>query len=321
VRATSSAHREDARNQDAHHHDDARRGVLAGLTAYLVWGLLTIYWKRLRHLQAFDLIGWRIISSSVIMATILTVRGRWRHLLPVLRDRRLLGRVAISAVLLTINWSSYVWTVVHGRLMETALGYFMAPLGTMLIGVVVFGERLRAAQRVAVALAIAAIVVLTVSYGAVPWLALFLAISWSLYGWTKKSVPLTALESMSAETLLLLVPAVILVAALSGRSDSVHASTATSQIVLVAVSGFATVIPLMMFAFAASRVPLTALGPMQYIIPSINFLLGWLIYDEDLPVSRVVGFTLVWIGLAILTVDSLRRARRSLPADPLIAAT
>lgn len=302
-------------------HDEAREGAIAGVTAYLLWGGLTVYWKLLKQFEAFDLIGWRIISSTVALATVLTVRRHWTNLRAVLRNRRLLGRVALAAVLLTVNWTSYVYAVVHGRVIETALGYFMAPLGTILVGVLVFGERLRTSQRIAVVLAVASIVVLTVSYGAVPWLAIAIAVSWSLYGWMKKQVPLTPLESMSAETFLLVIPAIVVVGILSSHADSVPSSATAGQVVLVALSGLATVVPLMLFAYAASRLPMTVLGPIQYCVPTINFLLGWLVYDESLPVSRVIGFALVWVGLVVITVDTIRRSRRSVAADPVALAS
>ncbi len=289
-------------------HDDLRSGVIAGASAYLLWGLLTLYWKLLKHFNAFDLIGWRIVSASIAMAALLTCTRRWAHLRPLLSDHRLVGRVALAAALLTVNWTSYVWAVVHGHIIETALGYFMAPLGTILIGVAVFGEHLRAAQRFAVFMAVAAIAVLTVSYGRVPWLSIAIAVSWSLYGWMKKQVPLTPLESMSAESLLLLGPAIVVIIVLSGSATSVISSATTGTAVLVALSGLATVVPLMLFAWAAPRVPLTVLGPMQYMVPTINFLLGWLVYDEALPVSRVVGFAFVWVGLVVVTADTMHRA-------------
>lgn len=290
--------------------DERRRGVIAGLSAYLIWGALTVYWKLLRHFDAIELIGWRVISAAVVMASVLTVGRSWSRLRPVVHDRRLLGRVVIAALLLTSNWTGYVWAIVHGHVIETALGYFMAPLGTMLVGVVVFGEHLRTSQRVAVVLASVAIVVLTFSYGSVPWLALVIAVSWSMYGWMKKQVPLSPLESMSAETLVLLIPAILTVSLLSGHANSVLHTGTNGQLALVALTGVATIVPLTLFAFAASRVPLTVLGPMQYSVPTINFLLGWLLYGEALPLSRLIGFSLVWAGLAIVTVDTLRRARR-----------
>ena len=289
---------------------ELRSGVVAGLAVYLIWGLLTLYWKLLTDFDPIELIGWRVLSSALIMAAILTVTRRWRHLRVLLADRALLVRVAGAAVLLTVNWTSYVWAVVHDQVIQTALGYFMAPLGTILIGVVVFEEQLRVAQRIAVALAVIALVILTVSFGKVPWLALAIAISWSVYGWMKKRVPLTPLESMSAESLLLVVPAVVVVAVMSTAPDSVASSASAGEMVLVVLTGVATAVPLMMFAWAAQRVPLTLLGPMQYSVPTINFLLGWLLYDEAMPADRLAGFALVWIGLVLVTVDTLRRSRR-----------
>jgi chloramphenicol-sensitive protein RarD len=289
--------------------DRLQRGVIAGIVTYIVWGLLTVFWKQLHGFDAFELIGWRIVMSAVVMAVVLTATRRWTHLGPVLRSRALLGRVTVAALLLTVNWTSYVYAVVHDHVIETALGYFMAPLGTMAVGVVVLHERLRTAQRVAIVFALAAVVVLTFSYGRVPWLALAIAVSWTCYGYMKRQVPLTPVESMAAESFVLLVPAAVLVAVLAGRSASIPSSASGGELALVTLTGLVTVLPLMGFAYAAQRVPLTVLGPMQYSVPSINFLLGWLAYHEALPVSRVVGFALVWVGLGVLTVDSLRRAR------------
>ena len=289
-------------------HD--RGGLLAGFSAYLVWGGLTAYWKLLEGFDAFELVGWRIIGAAAIMAAVLTGTGRWRHLRPVLRDRALLGRVVAAALLLTCNWTSYVWAVVHGRVIETALGYFLAPLGTIAVGVIVFHERLRRAQIGAIVLATAAVVVLAASYGNVPWVALLIASTWSCYGWLKKQVPLSPLESMSAESFVLLVPAIVTVTVLAGATGSIPSSASGAEWFLVACTGVATVVPLMLFAWAAPRVPLTVLGPMQYLVPSINFVLGWLVYHEVMPAERLIGFALVWVGLAMMAADSAR-VRRS----------
>ncbi len=292
--------------------DDARlrSGLIAGLSAYLVWGALTIYWKLLSDFDAFELVGWRVMSAAVIMAAVLSVTRRWSHLRPLLTDRRLLGRVALAAALLTCNWTAYVYAVVHGHVIETALGYFMAPLGTITVGVLVFHEHLSSLQRIAVGLGVASVLVLTFSYGQVPWVAMILATTWSLYGWLKKQVPLTPLESMAAESFVVLLPAVVVAIALAGASDSIPTSASVGELALVLLTGVATVVPLMLFAWAAHRVPLTVLGPMQYLVPTINFLLGWLAYDEELPLWRVIGFALVWVGLVLVTVDTVRRSRR-----------
>ena len=298
-------------NPSAAEHDARRRGLIAGLIAYLVWGLLTLYWKHLHRFDAFELVGWRIISAALVMAGVLTVTRGWSRLRPVLDDKRLLGRVALAALLLTTNWTTYVWAVVHGRVIETALGYFIAPLGTMAIGVVAFGETLRRAQKVAIGLAVGALTILTISYGQVPVVAILLAVSWSLYGGLKKRVPLTAVESMSAESFIVLVPAIVAVIARAGGASSVSASASAGEWVLVAFTGVATVVPLMLFAYAAQRAPLTMLGPMQYLIPSINFLLGWLVFHEQLTATRLAGFALVWVGLVLITIDTVRIERSS----------
>lgn len=286
-----------------------RRGILAGVTAFTAWGLLTLYWKQLVAFDPFELVGWRIVSASAIMLVVVSVTRRWSRLRSVVRDRALLLRVLFAALLLAVNWTTYVWAVVNGHVLDTALGYFLGPLGTIAIGVLAFGEPLRRLQRIAVALATAAVVVLTVGYGRFPAVAVALATSWMLYGVLKKQVPLSPVESMAAEAFVLVVPAIIVVTALAGRPDSVPSSASALDGLLVAVTGVATVIPLMLFAYAALRVPLTLIGPMQYLIPTINFLIGWLVYHEEMVTLRWVGFLLVWVALVLITVDTVRTQR------------
>lgn len=307
-------------------NDEVRTGALVGFAAYVLWGLLTIYWKELHHFDAFELIGYRVLGSAVLLIAFLAVTGRLGPLLAALRNRHLLWRVALAAVLLTGNWTSYVWAVTHDNVVETSLGYFLAPLGTMLIGVVVLHERMRPAQRAAAALVGIAVVVLTIGYGRLPFIALIIAFSWTFYGLLKRQVPLAAIESLAGETLVLLVPAVALVAWGAGRAEGVPNSATAWQVTLVALAGLVTAVPLVMFAYAARRVPFTVLGPMQYVVPITNFVLGWLVYHEHLNATTIVGFALVWVALGITTADTLRYARRSLPAreaaladDPLVA--
>ena len=290
---------------------ELRRGIGLAVAAYLLWGFLTIYWKALSDFPAVELIGWRLLMAVAVLAVVLAITGRLGVLRRVARDRRLRRRVALAAVLLVTNWTAYVYAVVADHVIETALGYFMAPLGTMLIGVLVLGERLRSAQRLAVAFAITAVVVLTVSYGRLPVVALLLASTWSVYGLLKKQVPLHPYESLAAETTVLLVPALGVVMWGVAQAESVVRTASTWQWLLVIGSGAITVLPLLLFAGAAQRVPLSVLGPIQYLVPSINFLLGWLAYGEDLPVSRFVGFALVWAGLVVLAVDSVQRRQRT----------
>ncbi|MGZ4767137.1 MAG: EamA family transporter RarD [Ilumatobacteraceae bacterium] len=286
-----------------------QQGVVAGVSAYLVWGALTLYWRHLHSFDAIELIGWRVICSAVLMAAVLSITHRWQHLRPLLHDRRLLGSVMLCALFLAVNWTTYVWAVVHDHVIETALGYFLSPLGTMALGVLVLHERLSRVQQLVFVLAVIAVGVLTFSYGRVPWLALLIASTWVVYGYLKKHVPLTPVESMAAESFIVLVPAVVVVLALAGRASSIPNTASTAQFVLVLCSGLATIVPLTLFAFAAQRVPLTVIAPLNYINPTINFCLGWLLFHESLPPSRVAGFALVWVGLAIATIDAARRSR------------
>lgn len=298
--------------------DQQQRGVVAGVAAYLVWGALTLYWRNLHAFDAIELIGWRVICSAVLMVAVLTLTRRWQHLRPILDDRRLLGSVLLCALFLAANWTTYVWAVVHDHVIETALGYFLSPLGTMLLGVVVLHEKVNRTQQFVFALAVIAVGVLTFSYGRVPWLALVIATTWVAYGYLKKHLPLTPVESMAAESFIVLVPAIAVVVTFAGRSNSIPHTASTTQLVLVLCSGLATIVPLTLFAYAAQRVPLTIIGPLNYIVPTINFCLGWLVFHESLPPSRVAGFALVWLGLAIATGDAARRSRlRTTVVEPV----
>lgn len=280
-------------------------GVLFGFSAYAIWGLLTVYWKVLKSFDAFELIGWRISLSAIIMVAFALATRRFVPLARSLRDRHLLARVTLASVLLSINWCTYVWAVVNGHVVETALGYFIAPIFTLVIGVFGLHEHLQRIQRIAVGFAVAGVVVLTVGYGSVPFIALTLAGSWSAYGLLKKQVTLAPLESLTAEVLVLCVPAVLLVAVSSRYVDSIPNTANTFQWMFVLFLGVATTVPLLLFAGAAHRTPLTILGPMQYLVPTINFLLGWLLYNEDVSATKLVGFGLIWVCLALVVSNSL----------------
>jgi len=287
-------------------HAEVGRGIRIAIVAYVVWGLLTIFWKQLSDFDAIELIGWRIMFASVVMAALVTVRGRWSVLTAALRTPAVLVRIVVAAILLTANWTSYVIAVVDGRVLETALGYFMAPLGTMALGILVLHEHPTRLQRLAMLCGLASVVVLTISYGRPPVLALIIAVSWSLYGLLKRQIPLTAIESLAGETFVLLVPAVAVVVLLAGGSGSVPSAAGSGDWVFVALTGVVTAIPLVLFGVAARRVPFSILGPLQYLVPTINFLLGWLLYDEPVPLDRLLGFALVWLALVAVTIDHLR---------------
>jgi chloramphenicol-sensitive protein RarD len=293
------------------------RGLQAAVAAYVAWGLLTIYWKQLSGLDAIEMIGWRIATATVLMSIVVSITGRWAAIVATLRHPSTALRIAVAAVLLTVNWTTYVWAVVNDRVIETALGYFLAPLGTMAVGVFLLGERLTPLKRWSIGFALLAVVVLTISYGKFPWVALLLAGSWSWYGLTKRRVPLGPIESLTSELLVLALPAVALVGAGFLRTGGIPDQASGAEWAFLVGTGAITAIPLLLFAVAAQRVPFTVLGPVQYLVPLINFLLGWLAFGEALPPSRVVGFVLVWIALVLVTVDMLRRAaptHRQVPA-------
>jgi len=289
-----------------------RSGIAYGLGAYITWGLLTIYWKFLKQFNAVELIGWRIVTSSIILLCVIIYTKKLPNLLTALRDRKLRARVIFASIMLAINWTTYVWAVVHENVIETALGYFISPLFTMLIGFAVLRETMKAVHRAVIVFAVVAIVILTYSYGRPPYLALIIASSWSIYGYLKKQVPLSSLESLTAEVFALLIPAVAILFWCFNRADSVPNSATTIQWIFVLFTGLMTAIPLLLFGAASRRVRLSLLGPLQYFVPTFNFFLGWLAYNEKLDVTRLVGFAFVWFGLFILVTDSLRSSAKKI---------
>jgi chloramphenicol-sensitive protein RarD len=279
---------------------------VAAVAAFVIWGLLTVYWKSLEHFNAFELVAQRIVWSSVLLAIIVTMSSSWRTLAALPASDK--WRIGLAGGLITVNWTCYVYAVVHGRVIETALGYFMSPIALVGIGIAVLGERIRRAQIAAIALAATAVVVITLSYGRFPIFAVLIMASWSSYALLKRRVPLSATQSLTGETLAMLLPAVVVLIVLGARRSSIPHTADGWHVALVALSGVATVVPLTLFARAAKRVPFTVLGPLQYIIPTINFLLSVFAYHERLNAAKMAGFVLVWVGLAVFTVDNIRSA-------------
>lgn len=285
-----------------------RRALAIGIIAYTVWGLLTVYWKQLERFDAYELITWRVCASAATMAVILTARRHWRAWRHAVAAQRRYVLLAACAVI--VNWTSYVVAVVQGHVLETALGYFISPVTTIAVGVVVLGEQLTRARRHAVALGALAIVVLSIAVGRIPWLALLIAASWTAYGFLKRQISLDPLQGLAAEVFVLVPPALIVGVALAVRPTSLARTASVGELVLTAASGIATVIPLAMFAHAAQRLPMSVLAPTQYIVPTINFLLGWLAYHEALNGTQVVGFALIWVALALVATEQFRPGPR-----------
>jgi chloramphenicol-sensitive protein RarD len=295
--------------------ETSQAAIAQSLSVYFIWGALTLYWKELHGFDPFELIGWRIASSVLVLVVVMLATGRLVPLLRSLRSPQLFLRIALASVLLTINWATYVWAVVNDHVIETALGYFIAPILTIVVGVFVLHEKLRTIQRVAVSFAVGGIVVLTIAYGRVPWIALIIATSWTFYAYLKKKVPLQPLESLTAEVIVLAIPAFIYLYTTWSNVDSVRNTATSMEWVFVAFTGVITAVPLLMFASASQRTPLTILGPMQYIVPTMNFLIGWLMFDELLTSSKVAGFSLIWVCLALVLTDLFRTQRRQQTAS------
>jgi len=290
-----------------------RRGVLYGVACYLLWGLFPLYWPLLEPAGAIEILAHRIVWSLLVVATVLAVTRSWGWIRPLLADRATLARMALAAVLIAVNWATYIWGVNNEHVVETSLGYFINPVVTVMIGVLVLHERLRPVQWAAIGLGTLAVVVLAVDYGRPPWIALTLAFSFGTYGLLKKQVGATvgAVQSLTVETAVLFVPALTYLVLLDARGDAQLGHSGLGHGLLLASAGIATAVPLLFFASAARRIPLSTLGLLQYIAPVLQFLTGVLLYDEPMPASRWVGFVLVWAALAVLTFDGLRQGRRT----------
>jgi chloramphenicol-sensitive protein RarD len=282
-----------------------KKGLLFALGAYLTWGLFPIYWKLLQNVPALQLLGHRIVWSFALLLIILSVSGGIKDLRQKLFDLKTLRIYAIAAVLIGINWLTYVWAVNAGFIVETSLGYFINPLISVVLGMIFFKERLRPLQWIPVVLAASGVAYLTLSYGRLPWIALTLAFSFGFYGLVKKLAPLSSIYGLTFETGILFLPAVIylFVSEISGAGAFAH--TGISSTLLMVGAGLVTTIPLLMFAGAARRIPLTMIGLMQYFAPTIQFLIGIFIYREPFSFQQLSGFGLVWAGLIVFAAESL----------------
>jgi chloramphenicol-sensitive protein RarD len=289
-----------------------RRGVFYGAGAYLLWGLFPLYWPLLEPSGSLEVLAHRIVWSLVVVLVLLRITRRLPRVRAALRDRAQLLKLSLAAVVIAVNWFAYIYGVTHERVLEASLGYFMNPIVTVLLGVVVLGERLRPVQWTAMGAAFVAVVVLTVENGSPPWVAFALAFSFGAYGLLKKTAGVGAVEGLAIETAVLLPVAAAYLLLLGATGASTFGSEGVGHMVLLAVSGVVTAIPLLLFGAAASRVPLTTLGVLQYLAPTMQFLLGLLLFDEPLPPVRLIGFLLVWFGLALFTADLIRHHRRQL---------
>jgi len=291
-----------------------RRGILYGIGAYAAWGFFPIYWKLLRHVPAIQVIGHRIIWSFILLIAFILATRRWDEF-RVVANAKVIKIYLIAALLIALNWFIYVWAVNANFIVETSLGYFINPLLSVLMGVFFLKERLRFAQWVPVALAALGVAYLTFVYGRPPYIALTLAISFGLYGLAKKMSPLGSLYGLTIETGILFVPAVAYLIMMDFNSTAAFLHVGITSDLLLIGAGLVTTIPLLMFASAARSIPLWFVGLLQYIAPTIQFLLGVFLYKEPFNHSQLIGFGIVWIGLIIFWVENYL-ANRS-PIEPI----
>jgi chloramphenicol-sensitive protein RarD len=293
--------------------------VLLGLTAWTMWGFFPLYWPLLEPSGAVEILAHRIFWSLIVMLGVVVALRKWDSLRATVSQRRTRWLLVAAAALITVNWGTYIWGVNNHHVVETSLGYFINPLVSVLIGVVVLGERLRRLQWAALALAAVAVLALTVEYGHPPWVALILAFSFGSYGLAKKKANTGAVESLVVETLVVSPLALGYIVFLTATGASTFGSNGGRHVALLVGTGVVTVLPLLAFGGAATRIPLSTLGLMQYVTPTVQFLLGIMFFHEPMPAMRWVGFALIWLSLVLFTAESLRhrrRQRRLLRTDP-----
>ena len=291
--------------------ENARLGVLAGLAAYLVWGLVPMFFKRIAEVPAGEIIAHRVIWAMVLMTAVIGFGRGFKDAWRIARIPTQLARIALAATLVIINWLTFVWGVNNGHILETSLGYFVLPLFNVALGVLVLKERLRPLQWLAVLLATIGVALEAARVGGLPWIALVLASTFGTYGLLRKQLPLDAASGLFLETVCMTPPALAWLAwlALSGQDHfgSGPALLAGRDLMLIA-TGPVTAIPLLLFAIAARRLPLNMMGFLQYLAPTITFLLAVFVYDEALGLDRMLGFAVIWTGLAVYSFDLVRGA-------------
>jgi chloramphenicol-sensitive protein RarD len=286
-----------------------RRGLLAAIASYALWGVFPLYWYLLRQVPSLQIIAHRVIWCAVFVVGFLLLRDGAPWLRRALAGKRVLPMLAVSSLLISTNWGIYIWSVTHGRVVDSSLGYFINPLVSVLLGVLVLRERLNAVQWTAVALAGAGVLWLAAVHGEPPWIALALAASFALYGLIRKIAAVDALPGLAIESLILLLPALAWLGWSEWRGDGAFAHGGWTQDALLVFGGALTALPLIGFAYGARRIPYSLVGLLQYISPTLQLIVGVALLGEAFTRSQAVGFACIWTALAIYAVDGWRQAR------------
>jgi len=300
---------------------EQRRGLIYGIAAYGVWGLFPLYWPLLEPAGALEILANRMIWSLVAVAILLGVRRDWSGFAELRHSPRRIALLGAAAVLVSVNWGTYIWAVNAGHVIETSLGYFLNPLVTIVFGVLVLNERLRPVQWLAVGIGAAAVAELAVAYGRPPWIALVLAASFGSYGLCKKLAKVPARESMAIESAFQFLPALGYLTFLQVDGRAAYGHAAWHVTVLLTFAGVVTLAPLLLFAGSTNRLPLSTVGLLQFLAPILQLACGVFIVHEQAAGSEWIGFGMVWIALAVLTWDGLRQANRpAVPAPQVVPA-
>lgn len=303
------------RNSSSPLEPRVQSGILYGVLAYTAWGLFPLFFKQIAAVDAFEVVLHRTVWSMVFVVGVLSIRRQWSWLSKVLRQPRVLATFAASAALLACNWLVYVWAIANDHVLDASLGYFILPLMNVAMGYVVLKERPRRGQWLAVAVATCGVLWLTWQGGRMPWVALILATTFGIYGLLRKLAPLGALEGLTLETLLLTPIAAAVLAFWTYQGRGVLAAEPSVLWFWLLLAGPITAIPLLLFAAGARRVPLSTMGVLQYISPSLQLLLGVALYGEPFAGARVLGFCLIWLALAIYTLEGWRWSRSHAPLN------
>jgi len=283
-------------------------GLVYGLSAYVLWGLLPLYWKLVEESGPFEILAHRGIWSLLLCIFLLTARKQLKSAYQMVKGRRTLSILFLSSGMLMLNWSVFIWAVTEDRVVESALGYYITPLINVMVGIFLLRERLKILQKIAVALASIGVLILTVGYGSLPWVALVLSTSWACYSLIKKKLTLGALETLSVEALFAFLPNLIYLIAIERSGDAIFGKDIWLTILLFG-AGAATVTPLLLFNGAATRLPLSTVGLLQYLTPTMMFLIGVFFNNEDMAPTKLIGFVFIWLALIILSRDLVKSSR------------
>lgn len=295
---------------DLKRQSESSKGTIAGALVYLFWGSVVLYWPKLQPADAAEILSHRAIWSLITLFVIIAYQRRFAALVLILRNRRSLFLLTCASVLIAANWGLFIWASINSHVLDSSLGYFVTPLLNVLLGVFFFQERLRRLQWLAIGIAAFALLVLSVALGSPPILAFAIGLTFALYGYIKKLANLEALESLTVETILLTPFAVIFLGWLTINNQSTFLTEGLGHSLWLISSGVVTALPLLLFGYAAIRIPLSQLGMLQYLSPTIQFIIGIMIFQESMPTERLLGFLLTWLALGILTFDALRQRSR-----------